>query len=399
MNLRTKLLSLLLAAAMIFSLAACSGDADKEVEPTPTPEVSDVTEVPDLTDPENNSILPEDFEPDPNVKDLYLATADIPGDFELFTVNGQPVSARMYLYWLAYSISEIESSYLYYGMPLDWSEEFGLAEYMMADALNATLMYTLVPTKAKESGLDLTADQIAEFDALTADTVESMGGEAEFKESLRMLGLDQDTYLAINRAPYYYDRILAGMFHDRPTDSDLSAYIEENDILGAKHILLLTMDMTTREPLADDVIAQKKTTAEDILKQLQESDNLAADFDALMHEYSEDTGLSSNPDGYTFGSGEMVSEFEEGTRALEIGQISGIIESPYGYHIILRQEPDVEALRDTCLSALVAEHINGWISEADVVFTEEYQNLNPQMFYEKFMAYQAVFSALRAAES
>ena len=206
MNLRTKLLSLLLAAAMIFSLAACSGDADKEVEPTPTPEVSDVTEVPDLTDPENNSILPEDFEPDPNVKDLYLATADIPGDFELFTVNGQPVSARMYLYWLAYSISEIESSYLYYGMPLDWSEEFGLAEYMMADALNATLMYTLVPTKAKESGLDLTEDQIAEFDALTADTVESMGGEAEFKESLRMLGLDQDTYLAINRAPYYYPR-------------------------------------------------------------------------------------------------------------------------------------------------------------------------------------------------
>lgn len=399
MNLRTKLLSLLLAAAMVLSLAACSGNADKEAEPTPTPEMSDSAATPEASDNSSGSALPEDFTPDPNVEDLFLATADIPGDFELLTVNGQPVSARMFLYWLAYSISEMESTYLYYGMTLDWSEELGLAQYMKEDALSSTLMYTLVPQKAKELGYELTADQIAEFDTYTAETVEAMGGEEGFNDSLRMLGLDRDTYLDINRTSYYYRQIVDGMFAGRPTDEDVKTYIEENDILSAKHILLLTVDMTTREPLADDVIAQQKATAEDILKQLQESDNLAADFDALMQEYSEDSGLAANPDGYIFTAGEMVTEFEEGTRALEFGQISGIVESPYGYHIILRQDPDSESLRDDCLAALAAAQVNTWITEADVVFTEEYEALDPQLFYQKFMAYQAVFSAARASAS
>lgn len=402
MNTRTKLIALLLAAAMTLSLAACSNSMD--TEPDATPEVSDSTSAPETSDstpaPEaSGSGLPDDFEPDPDVEDLCLAAAGIPGDFALLTANGQPISARMYLYWLAYSISEIESTYLYYGMPLDWSEESGLAEYMMADALNATLMYTLVPSKAKELGYDLTADQIAEFDAYTAQTIEAMGGQEAFNESLRMLGLDRDTYLDINRASYYYQQILDGMFAGRPTDADIKTYIEENDILSAKHILLLTMDMSTREPLADNVIAQKKATAEDILKQLQESDDLAADFDALMHEYSEDTGLAGNPDGYIFTAGEMVSEFEEGTRALEYGQISGIVESSYGYHIILRQNPESDSLREDCLAALASDQINAWMLEADVVFTDEYNNLDPQLFYEKFMAYQEVFSAMRSSAS
>ena len=387
MTLRTKLLSLLLAVALLLSLAACAGKTDQD--PAPTPATSDTTDA-----------SADTFEPDPDVEDLSLATAGIPGDFELLTVNGQPVSARMYLYWLAYSISEMESyMHAYYGMPLDWSEEMGLGEYLMADALNATLMYTLVPEKAKELGFDLTADQVAEFDAYTAETIAAMGGEEGFNDSLRMLGLDRDTYLAINRSSYYYQQILTGLFADRPTDKDVKAYIEKNDILSAKHILLLTMDLSTRQPLADDVIAQKKIIAEDILKQLQESNNLAADFDALMNKYSEDSSLAANPDGYIFTAGKMVPEFENGTRALEYGQISGLVESSYGYHIILRQNPDSPSLREDCLSALAADQISAWITEANVVLSDEYLNLDPQMFYEKFMAYQAVFSALRTAGS
>lgn len=406
MNLRTKLLALLLAAAMVLSLAACSNDAntntDADTDTTPPADVSDSTDSDsnsESSDTQSDSILPEDFVVDPSVEDLYLATAGIPGDFELFTANGQPVSARMYLYWLAYSISEMESMYAYYGMTLDWSEESGLGEYLMADALNATLMYTLVPAKTLELGLDLTQEQQDDLDALLASAIDSTGGEEAFLNSLRMVGLDQETYLDINRAPYCYDRIVEGMFSDRPTDGDVEAYIADNDILRAKHILLMTVDSSTREPLEDSVIAEKKATAEDILKQLQESDDLLADFDALMNEYSEDGGLVTNPDGYTFTSGEMVTEFEEGTRALEYGQISGIVESPYGYHIILRLDPDSETLRQDCLTSLVYDQINAWVAESDLIFTDEYLTLDPQMFYAKFMAYQEAFAAENSAES
>lgn len=411
MNFRKKMLALLLAAAMILSLAACSGDSNTDAaDPvtTPSAEVSDSAEPdstgsdgsPEPSDTESDSILPEDFVVDTAVEDLYLATAGIPGDFELFTANGYPISARMYLYWLAYSISEMETTMsTYYGIPLDWSEEYGIAEYLMQDALSTTLMYTLIPAKALELGLDLTQEQQDDLDALLASSIASIGGEEAFLNSLRMVGLDQETFLDINRAPYCYDRIVEGLYSDRPTDADVEAYIADNDILSAKHILLMTVDSSTREPLEDSVIAEKKATAEDILKQLQDSDDLMADFDALMNEYSEDGGLVTNPDGYTFTSGEMVTEFEEGTRALEYGQISGIVESPYGYHIILRLNPDSESLRQDCLTSLVYDQISAWANEAELVFTAEYSNLDPQMFYEKFMAYQEAFTAEDSAES
>ena len=46
--------------------------------------------------------------------------------------------------------------------------------------------------------------------------------------------------------------------------------------------------------------------------------------------------MKANPDGYVFGPGEMVTEFEEGTKALQPGQISQPIQSSFGWHIILR---------------------------------------------------------------
>ena len=40
-----------------------------------------------------------------------------------------------------------------------------------------------------------------------------------------------------------------------------------------------------------------------------------------------------------------------------------------------------------------------WINEADVIFTDEYESLNPRLFYEKLMAYQDAFTAEAAAEA
>ena len=77
---------------------------------------------------------------------------------------------------------------------------------------------------------------------------------------------------------------------------------------------------------------ENRALAEDILARLQNGE----DFDTLMNEYSEDTGLIYNPDGYYFFRGEMEETFEAASFALEEGEMSGIVESSYGYHIILR---------------------------------------------------------------
>ncbi len=397
MILRKKLLSVLLAVALILSLAACGNSAEEpESTPSPAPAIS--------PSPSPEAILPEDFVADTSAEDICLATTGIPGDFELFTVNGIPVSGYTYLYYLTSVISSFEQNiYNTYGMMLDWTSEATLVDSVKENAMNSAALYTLLPEKAKEMGCDLTEEIRSELDTSIALTIQYMGGEEAFNDELRKAGMDYDTFYAANASAYYFGQLQTKLVPEAPTDEDLAAYIQKNDILRAKHILLMTVDSSTREPLDDATIAQKKATAEDILARLQSSDDLLSDFDALMNEYSEDGGLATNPDGYVFTAGEMVSEFESGTRALEFNQISGIVESLYGYHIILRLDPATEALRTQCFEAQVNDALNAlmatWIDEANIVLTPEYESFDLPLFYVKHNAYYEAFQAEAAAEA
>lgn len=391
MKYRTRLLSLLLAGVMVLSLAACTGGQDANADPTPPS---------DTAEPSSDSVLPEDFVADTSVDDLCLATADIPGNFELLTVNGIPVTARAYLYWLMYNISSLSSAY----GAIDWSttssdSDYAPADYIKEISLNTVAYYTLVTAKAKELGFDMTQEQTDELDSTFEFTIAMLGGEEAFENELRKVGLDSDTLYQINAAPYYYEQLTNGLY-DEPTAEEMNKYIEENDILSAKHILLATVDLTTGEPLDEAAIAEKRATAEDLLSQLQASSDLTADFDTLMNEYSEDTGLAYYPDGYTFTSEDNFDEsFEAATRELEFGQISGLVESSFGYHIILRLDPDTATARQEYRADQLDAQIMAWLDEADIVFTDEYESLNPQLFYEKFTAYQEAFAAEAAAET
>lgn len=78
--------------------------------------------------------------------------------------------------------------------------------------------------------------------------------------------------------------------------------------------------------------AKVKATAEGILAEVQKP---GADFAALAKKYSEDTG--SAPRGGLlpfFGRGMMVPEFEKAAFALKEGEISPLVRTQYGYHII-----------------------------------------------------------------
>lgn len=388
MKFRTRLLSLLLAGVMAVSLAACTNqDAGEDTPPSETPSDSADGSAPE-------SLLPADFTPDTSAADVCLATSGIPGDFTLATVNGTPVTAYLYFYWLTSNISYLES---YYGMTPNSDD--AMADYLKETSLTAAVQYSLIAAKAKELGYDLTQEQTDQLDGNLAMTMMMMGGEEAFRDELRKAGFDYDTFYSVNAASYYFARLQDGLYGDRPTAEEMDAYLLENDILRAKHILLMTVDPTTREPLDEAAIAEKKATAEDLLAQLQTSGDLLGDFDALMNQYSEDSGLSSNPDGYTFTAGEMVSEFEEATRELEYGQISGLVESSYGYHIILRLDPDTEDARAEYRANLVYDQLDAWTDEADIVLSEEYEALDVPLFYETYMAYQNAFAAEAEAKA
>ena len=58
------------------------------------------------------------------------------------------------------------------------------------------------------------------------------------------------------------------------------------------------------------------------------------DFAKLIEEYNEDPGATAA--GYTFGPGEMVKEFEEAAFALDCDELSEVVQTEHGYHVIHR---------------------------------------------------------------
>ena len=110
-------------------------------------------------------------------------------------------------------------------------------------------------------------------------------------------------------------------------------------------------------------------------------------FDEMMQQYSEDPGLERYPDGYCFEPGMVVQEFEDGVAALDVGEISDIVESSNGYHILLREPvtpedgvlmntPEVYSLRYTAAVYQFNELYNGWLNEADVAYTSDFENFD-----------------------
>ncbi|PIS43036.1 MAG: hypothetical protein COT24_00280 [Candidatus Kerfeldbacteria bacterium CG08_land_8_20_14_0_20_40_16] len=89
-----------------------------------------------------------------------------------------------------------------------------------------------------------------------------------------------------------------------------------------------------------DIDAQTKAKAQEVLDKVKAGEQ---SFEDLAQQYSEDSSTSSNGGdlGY-FGRGEMVSEFEEAAFALNNGEVSDLIKTDYGYHIIKVEEKVIQ---------------------------------------------------------
>ena len=125
------------------------------------------------------------------------------------------------------------------------------------------------------------------------------------------------------------------------TDADVQKFYDNNpskfeqaEMVRASHILLSTRDPVTNKDLPDDQKAAKRKKAEDILKRARAGE----DFAKLAKEYSEDPGSKDKGGEYKFARGQMVPEFEAAAFSLKTNEISDIVTTQYGYHIIKLSE-------------------------------------------------------------
>jgi peptidyl-prolyl cis-trans isomerase C len=121
------------------------------------------------------------------------------------------------------------------------------------------------------------------------------------------------------------------------TEEDLKKHYTANEKqytdpeqVKARHILI---KVATGAPEEEKKKAKEK--AEGLLKRLKEGE----DFSKLAEEFSEDpTSKKKGGDLGFFPRGRMVKPFEDAAFSLKNGQISGVIETQFGYHIIKMED-------------------------------------------------------------
>ena len=305
----------------------------------------------------------------------------------VLTVNGDAVTADEYSGYMLYNMQYYASMYAQMGLTDLWSNK-DMAKSLgasMPEAAEQQAIYArVVMQKFNELGLKLSYNEQKEMASVRRNSIANTTKDA-YLNQIAQFGFSDQTYQNFMYISQCYQALNDYYFGENgvntPSDEDIQKYYEDNYIT-AKHILITTVDPASGETKRTDEEAKKE--AQSILDRI----NAGEDFDTLMNQYSEDTGLSNNPNGYTFTEGQMVTEFYDGAKALAEDEVSELVKSSYGYHIIKRVKLDDSQLDNfksdiiSAISGSMDELLQQWMDEAQVETTDLYSTITYENVYD-----------------
>lgn len=188
----------------------------------------------------------------------------------------------------------------------------------------------LVDSAIREYDITVSDDEVdKEFER----AAESYGGIDKMMEILNQVGYTEDAYKDSLRSSMQTTKLrekVAGV--EKPTDQEVVDYINENldtynDARRSEN-LLIKVDAEA----SDEDKQAAKDKAQEILDKINAGE---ISFEDAVKEYSDDT--ASAKDGGDVGYDKLtsfVTEYQDALSALQKDQVSGIVETTYGYHII-----------------------------------------------------------------
>jgi len=201
-------------------------------------------------------------------------------------------------------------------------------------ALESLIKVKVVNKKASNLNLvlseedeNLVKDQVKSIiEYLGEDTIENIGADNEIVEKMMKESLLANKVFeeATKDFEADQDKIQADIDVDLKDmkETDPKVLLKQ---VRAKHILIKADDTNKEEA---------KQTAEGILKRIKDGE----DFVSLVKEFSQDEGSIEKDGEYTFPRGQMVPEFEEKAFSMKPGEVSDLVETQFGYHIIKLEE-------------------------------------------------------------
>jgi peptidyl-prolyl cis-trans isomerase C len=216
-------------------------------------------------------------------------------------------------------------------------EQLPMVESALTDRLVITKILVARATDADKAKAKEMSDKVIE------DSKKRFASEDMFAQQLKAVGLSLDQFKQKLFEQATCEAVLERELKSGITISDEQAkkYYEENpanfeqpEMVRASHILLGTVDKDTQQPLPPE----KKKAKQALAKELKERAEKGEDFAKLAKEYSEDPGSKDTGGEYTFPRGKMVKEFEAAAFSLKTNQVSDVVETQFGYHVIKLSE-------------------------------------------------------------
>jgi peptidyl-prolyl cis-trans isomerase C len=202
---------------------------------------------------------------------------------------------------------------------------------ILRDALDRLVVYTLLTQESKARGIKVDDKEI---DAKVQEIRARFQTQAEFEQALKARNTSVDDLRRDARLDLSVGKLVEAEVSTVPGPSDAEAkdFYEKNpdqfkapETVRASHILIRV------DPNADAATkAKAKATIESVLKKAKAGE----DFGKLAQQYSQDGSAAQGGDLGNFPREQMVPEFSNAAFALKPGQISDVVTTQFGYHII-----------------------------------------------------------------
>jgi parvulin-like peptidyl-prolyl isomerase len=244
-------------------------------------------------------------------------------------VSGEPILLQDY----QKQVAEWETAFVDQNAQLSKEDKQAMLEQGRRQVLDVMIEQTLIEQAAAEEGLAVSDE---ELDAAIQRDITENGGEEKFQAWLQANNWTREDYRARQRSMMVSSMMFERVTRNVPTQAEQ---------VHARHILV-----------------SDEAKAKEILAQLQSG----GDFAQLARQHSLDPSTQeSGGDLGFFPRGTLVvPEVEDAAFALSVGQISSVISSPMGYHIVqVVERVQDKPLTEEAWQALKEATFRRWVSE------------------------------------
>lgn len=303
-------------------LTACGRPVTPAPSPSPVPPTSTVP-------PTLSPTLPAANATEPSGVDVAMRLVKIPDQTNVAVVEGEAISTAAYRQELNRALYMVTKQY-----QVDWNDPQnqaplpGLQEQVLDQVIERIVLRQL----AVKEGVSIDSQNVETETVALQGRVLQSGQFADWATFLKENGLTEESIRSLMADNLLYAAM--SKRHASPTT------VEQ---VHASHILVATQE-----------------TGQEVLDKLAKGEAFAD----LAAQYSTDTGSKDKGgDLGWFPRGVMVPEFDQAAFSLEPGKVSQLVQTNFGYHIILVHEKAMRELEPAVYDQIQQKQFQAWIGE------------------------------------